>query len=345
MSATLERRESLRNLKHFPVLFFASVMGLSGFAIVVQTASADLSLPGYVPRSLAYFALAVFVLITLTYLTKLVLFPSTVMREALHPSRIGFVATATVATLLVATAILPFHPSLSSVLWFVGTGMHLVLSLYIISIWINYEEFEVPHTNPAWFIPVVGNLVIPLAGVHHADPSLLWFFFSIGLLFWIVLFTIVLYRILFHNPLPKKLIPTFFILMAPPSVGFLSYMKISDDPGELGRFLFSIALLMFLVVMSQYRKYLRLREFYLTWWTFSFPLAAMTLATFRAAEVYDSAILIPLAWFMVCLLTLIVLMLLSLTTRALLVGSVFDEEQTAADRVLEGPVNGGDRVR
>lgn len=49
---------------------------------------------------------------------------------------------------------------------------------------------------PAWFIPVVGNIIVPLAGVRFAPAEVSWFFFSIGLVFWIVLLAIVMYRLM-----------------------------------------------------------------------------------------------------------------------------------------------------
>jgi tellurite resistance protein len=39
---------------------------------------------------------------------------------------------------------------------------------------------------------------------------------------WAVMFTIIMNRIVFHNPLPQKLMPTLFILIAPPAVALIS---------------------------------------------------------------------------------------------------------------------------
>jgi len=52
--------------------------------------------------------------------------------------------------------------------------------------------------------------------------ELSWFFFSVGLIMWAVMFTIIMNRIIFHNPLPQKLMPTLFILIAPPAVALIS---------------------------------------------------------------------------------------------------------------------------
>jgi len=51
--------------------------------------------------------------------------------------------------------------------------------------------------------------------------------FAVGFILWCVLFTVIMNRIIFHNPLPQKLLPTLFILIAPPAIGFISYTTLA----------------------------------------------------------------------------------------------------------------------
>ena len=67
--------------------------------------------------------------------------------------------------------------------WIVGVTVHLVFTLYVMSVWIHHEGLEVHHINPAWFIPVVGNVLVPIAGTHLGYTETSWFFFSIGIVF------------------------------------------------------------------------------------------------------------------------------------------------------------------
>ena len=83
------------------------------------------------------------------------------------------------------------------------------------------------HLNPAWFIPVV-NIIVPLGSVHFAPLELSWFFFGIGLVFWIVLLAVVMYR-LFFRAAGLRLTLTLFILLAPPSVGFCGLYRAADQ--------------------------------------------------------------------------------------------------------------------
>ncbi len=322
----MEIKLNMGNLKHFPILFFASVMGLSGFSMVVRKVGFLLGLPPIIGELAAYGTAVVYILIIVTYLRKLYLYSSTVLHEALHPAYIGFVSTITLATILLATMLFPYQVQLSKLLWMVGSAAHLLLLLRITTLWINYQGFSVPDTNPSWFIPVVGSLTVPLVGIDHGPIEISWFFFSIGLLFWVVLFTIFLYRILFHHPLAEKLVPTLFILMAPPSLAAISWTKLTGEFSEFGFILYSIALFMFLLVLLQYKLYFQLREFYLSWWTFSFPLSAMTMASFLFSTRPGSAILLNLAWVQSALLFVIVVMLIYRTLNGLFRGEICREE-------------------
>ena len=119
--------------------------------------------------------------------------------------------------------------------------------------------------NPSWFIPIVGNILVPIAGVPLGYTDISWFFFSIGIVFWPVLLTIIFYRIIFHPALPGKLIPTFFILIAPPAVGFLSYMKLTGEMDNFARILYFSGLFFTLLVFAAWTSAISLIEPAVAW--------------------------------------------------------------------------------
>jgi tellurite resistance protein len=45
---------------------------------------------------------------------------------------------------------------------------------------------------------------------------------------WAVMFTIIMNRIVFHKTLPQKLMPTLFILIAPPAVALISLTVLNN---------------------------------------------------------------------------------------------------------------------
>ncbi|MET0052654.1 MAG: SLAC1 anion channel family protein [Candidatus Thiodiazotropha sp.] len=206
-------------------------------------------------------------------------------------------------------------PGVSKVLWILGSALHLGFTLYVMNIWIHHDKFEVHHINPAWFIPVVGNVLVPVAGTAHGYYEISWFFFSIGIIFWLVLFTIIIYRVLFHNPLPDRLMPTFFILIAPPAVGFISYVKLNGGIDNFAHVLYYSGLFLTLLLFTMVFRFSRL-QFFLSWWAYSFPLAAITIATLLMFEKTSNPGFAALGWVLLTVLSLVVTYLFYRTMRA-----------------------------
>ena len=154
----------------------------------------------------------------------------------------------------------------------------------------------------------IEQLLVPIVGLRHAPADVSWFFFSIGLVFWLPLMTIVLYRLFFHEPLPARLAPTLFILIAPPAVGFQSYVTLTGGVDAFARVLYSAALFLTLLLASNALRFFRL-PFFISAWAYSFPLAAMTIATFEMAVRGGSAFHANLGWVLLAVLSAVVTVL------------------------------------
>ncbi len=125
---------------------------------------------------------------------------------------------------------------------------------------------------------MVGNILVPIAGVRCFPVDVSWFFFSIGIVFWPLLLTIVLYRLFLHAPLPQRLKPTLFILVAPPAVGCIAWVALTGQVDAMAHVLYSAALFFTLLLASNALRFLR-TPFFLSAWAYSFPLAAMVIAS------------------------------------------------------------------
>ena len=254
------------------------IMGLGGLTLAWGRAEQLLGLPVHLSPYLLGLNSGLFLLLGITYALKVFKYRAAATLEWNHPVKMSFVPTFSIALILLSIGWLPWSESYSKLLWTLGTALHLMLTLHILTQWMHQPKFELLHLNPAWFIPLVGNVLVPIAGVHHAPVEVSWFFFSIGIVFWPVLLAIIFNRVIFHGSLPDRLLPTLFILIAPPAVGFLSYLSLTGEVDAFARVLYFIALFFTLLVLVQWRWFLRIR-FFLSWWAYSFPLAAITLAT------------------------------------------------------------------
>ena len=298
-----------QRLRYLPVPLFAVVMGIAGLALAWQRSEEVLHVPGLTGRAFAWLATAAFLAITVGYLAKVVRYPAEVLKELRHPVRVNFFATISIGLVLLASLAAEPAPALARSLWTAGAALHLAFTVYVVSAWIHRTGIEIAHVNPAWFIPVVGNVLLPIAGVRFYPADVSWFFFSIGIVFWLVLLTIVMYRLFFHAPLPERLTPTLFILVAPPAVSCVSYVSLSGGVDAFARILYYTALFLTLLLASNALRFLRAR-FFLSAWAYSFPLAAITIASLMMAHRLGGSAFAVLAAVLLALSTMVVLALL-----------------------------------
>lgn len=270
-------------LENFPVTFFAVMMGLLGLTLAL--AAAERAAGSTLPLSQAVLGAAVIVFLVLGffYALKLRRHPDAVRSEWNHPVRVAFFPTISISLLLLGTALAPLYPGLAYAIWGVGAAAQAVLALSVIANWIGHRSFQAVHLSPAWFIPAVGNVIVPLAGVGFGAIELSWLFFSAGLMFWLVLLTLVMNRLIFHDPLPGRLMPTLVILIAPPAVAFVAWVRLTGDVDAFGRILLNAGYVFALVVLTQAPRFFRL-PFALSWWALTFPVAALAVASFVFAH-------------------------------------------------------------
>ena len=309
----MEAAKNGGRIVHFPVTFFAVVMGLTGFTLAVERLEATLGAGHRASLIFVLLSATAFVVISAFYLTKFSRYRAAVMGEWNHPIRMAFFPAITIGIILLATALLPFSTEAATIFWIVGSASHLLATLAVISAWIGHRSFDTPHMNPAWFIPAVGNVIVPLAGVRLGFAEVSWFFFAIGVVFWGILLTLVFNRLIFHNPLPERLYPTLVILIAPPAVAFIAYMKLTGGPIDaIARVIYYSGLFFLLLVATQLNKLARL-PFAMSWWAYSFPMAAITVATFLYAEVTKSDFHVGLGYALFAILAAIIALLIART--------------------------------
>ena len=286
-SSTTEQNNQLtqRSLAFFPITIFGAIMGYAGLSLGLQQAHHQLGLSIHFFHAFALITTLLFIVFSMTYLIKIIQFPKTVIAEFNHPIALHFFPTFSISLLLLSLIYLDMAYDVSKIMWILGAILQLALLLFILNNWIHHEKWQITQMNPAWFIPVVGAIVVPLGAVHFVNLEIAWFFFSIGFVFWLILNSIVMYRLFFHTPMMRILEPTLFILIAPPSVGFIAYMTLNGLAGvdAFARILFYIALFLMLMLMTQMPRFIKI-PFSLSWWAYTFPLAAFSLASFMMYE-------------------------------------------------------------
>lgn len=291
-------------VKFFPIMMYAIVMGMSGFTIMYQKASVWLCFPTLIGMVLMIVTTIVFIAVSTVYIAKYFNYALAVKKEFSHPIRLNFFAAVSISMLMLAIIYKEQYPIISAVFWYPGTALHFYLTMYTISFWINNNQ-ELDHSNPAWFIPIVGNVLVPVAGVGFASQGVLMYFFTAGIFFWIILFAILFNRIIFHHQLAGKFMPTMFILIAPPAVSFLAYFKMFEVIDTFAIMLFNLALFFTFLIAFMYKNFLKIK-FFISWWAFVFPLAAMAISSMLMYHQTQDITLLMLAYSMVSITTVVI---------------------------------------
>jgi tellurite resistance protein len=318
-------------LKYLYPGWFAIVMGLSGLALAWQRAT---PLMGEAAQAAAWAfsgaAALVFVLLALASALRAQRHPEAWAQDRQHPVRHTFIATLPVGLLLLATvAVALLGPSRpAAALWWLGSVLQLGVTVWVMSRW-----WRGPHAGgaqwagvtPALFIPIVGNVLAPLAGVPLAYPEWAAAQFGLGLLFWPVVLALLMVRLAVHGALPERLLPSVFIVIAPPAVSGLALLQLGA-PSAVAWALWGMALFGLLWAGTQLRRILAM-PMGLAHWAMSFPLAALAALTLRLAS--PSGVLAVLGPLLLALASLTVLWLLLMTLRGLRDGSLLAPEPVA----------------
>ncbi len=317
-------------LKYLFPGWFASVMGLTGLALAWHRAA---PLMGEAATALAGLAALAFVLLAAAAVLRWQRHPEAWSEDLRHPVRHSFVAALPISLLLLATAAtaLGLHqgPVGAVVLWAwrLGAVWQLATTVWVLGRWwlgASAGGLVWSGITPAMFIPIVGNVLVPLAGLPLGQADWSAAQFGVGLLFWPVVLVLVATRLVVQGPWPERLRPMAFIVVAPPAVVGLALLQ-WQAPAPLVWMCWGMAGFSALWAGTQFKRIVAL-PFGLPHWGLSFPLAALTALTLRLAS---PGPLQALAMGLLALVSLLVAWLGLATLRGLRDGSLLAPEPVA----------------
>lgn len=272
-------------LSYLPVALFGSVMGLTGLSSAWNIAHELYGLPLWVSQFIGGLAILIFLLVSTGYAIKAVTGFKTVKAEFEHPIAGNLFGTFFISLLLIPIPISSYSMGLARVIWAVGTLGMIVFAWAIISRWMTRRQ-NPAHATPAWIVPVVGLIDIPLAvpALHlQGLDELLMFSLAVGLFFAVPLFTMIMSRLMFEEPIGTPLQPSLMILLAPFAVGFSAYVTVVGGVDRFASSLYMLTLFILTILIGRLRFLAVSCPFRLSWWAVSFPLAATAVATLRYA--------------------------------------------------------------
>jgi tellurite resistance protein len=316
--AATEVTPARSSFDYLPVGLYGAVMGLTGLSVAWRLAQARFGGPDWLALAspaIGWAAIAAFAAITAGYAVKLVTAFDAVRAEFRHPIAGNLFGAPLISLLLLAIPLAPVSLTLARAFWVFGALGMVLFAGFVVSRWMSDRQ-QSAHATPAWIIPVVGLLDVPLALPGLGLPpmhGLMVFALAVGLFFAVPLFTLIFSRLLFEPPLPDALKPSLMILVAPFAVGCSTYSLTAGQSDLFSDALFMLTLFLLAVLLGQLRNLPLCCPFRVAWWAVSFPLAASAIAAFRYDAAAPGVIADALALALLALATSVILGLLART--------------------------------
>ncbi|MCA0325643.1 MAG: C4-dicarboxylate ABC transporter [Proteobacteria bacterium] len=318
-------------LKYLAPNCFAMVMSVAGLALAWSRAMPMLGeMAGAGALVLGGVAALLFLTLAVLSWLRWQHYPEAVAGDLKHPVRHAFFATLPVSLILLATLALTLFGAETwvAVLWWIGSLAQFGVTLWVITRWLSPDKSQAlgwHALTPALIVPVVGNVLAPLAGVSLGATAWSAAQFGIGVLLWPVLLTLLLVRIASQGPWPERLLPTVFITVAPPAVIGSSVLQLGGPP-VLAWMCWGVALLCLLWSLQVTRRMLA-QPFAIGFWSMGFPLASFAALTLRLA-VHDSFAQVP-AMMALAFASLVIVLLSMATWKGLREGTLLQPEPVA----------------
>jgi tellurite resistance protein len=308
MATTMAAIANPKRLEYLPISLFGSTMGLTGLSIAWKLAHTFFGVPLWVSNAIAVVSILAFVALLIAYGIKAISAPGMVIAEFRHPIAGNLFGTFLISLLLIPILIAPLSLMTARILWCVGAAGMVLFAWLIVSRWLSDRQ-QTAHATPAWIVPVVGMLDVPLALPSlelPPMPEVMILSVAVGLFFAIPLFTLIFSRLVFEPPLPDALQPTLLILVAPFAVGFSSYVLAAGRTDLFAESLYFLTLFVLTVLLGRLRVLRQCCPFRVAWWAVSFPLAASAIAALRFSAFDPNWFTIGVAWLLLAFATVII---------------------------------------
>jgi tellurite resistance protein len=283
---TMENNTRMPLLEFLPVSIFGAVMGLSGLSLAWRLADKLWHLNLLLSEFIGAAAILLFLSLLVAFSIKFRNNPEVFIKETEHPVSVSFYGTIIISLLLIPGLLLPYLPALANIIWITGAVLMLIFAWYVLRKWLDHQQLP-ENAMPAWVLPIVGTLDVPIVGSHlhiYGIHEICMVFYGIGLIFSIIMLTIIISRLMFQVPLPAPMQPTLLILTGPFALAFTGYESLTGTLDIFATVIFYFNLFLLALLASKIILLPKACPFFVSWWSVSFPLAAVTISALHYAE-------------------------------------------------------------
>lgn len=170
------------------------------------------------------------VIVLLSYITKMIVYPKTCLKEYSNTVPASLYAGFTMITMILGGYFYNASPVFGKTLWFTGLILHaihiLIFTYRNVIKGVNTQTFV-----PSWFVTYNGIMVSTVVGGVMNEPLICKIVVYYGIAVFTIIIPFMLYRLVKHE-LKEPMYHTQAILLAPPSLCLVSYLNFIDTPNK-----------------------------------------------------------------------------------------------------------------
>jgi tellurite resistance protein len=278
-----------------PAAFFGMVLGLGGLGGAWRVAARTWGMPVWIGDALLLAAALIWCAWIALFVAKWAWAPAAARSELADPALSFGLGLVAMATLMASIAIKDYAPGLAWWVFVMGAIGGTLLTAWLIGgLWQGGRALE--SITPLTILPSVGTAYTGAlaAGAfgHRELAAMMW---GPGVITWIIMDSLILYRLLSHG-LPVPMRATIGIQLAPPAVGCLAYLGFTEGPPDrLVHFLIGYAILQGLILIRLV-PWIRAQLFGPGAWAFTFGVAALSGSALLCLERHPTGAIASLAW-------------------------------------------------
>jgi tellurite resistance protein len=313
-----------------PASFFGIVLGLVGLGGAWRAAHELWGLPAVVGEALMSLGTLVWAVLMALYVHKWIVQRDDAVAETKQPIQCCFIGLVGVATMLIAGASLPYSRPLALGLFALGGLYTVAFGVWRTGgLWMGGRDPAT--TTPVLYLPTVAGAFVmatQVSALGYAD----WgqYAFGAGLLSWLAVESVIWQRLYNAPEMAVPLRPTLGIQLAPPCVGAVAYLSITQGtPNLVAHALLGYAFLQALLLARLF-PWIRQPSFAPSYWAVGFGLVALATAPLRMILRGDSGTVTVLAPCTFALANLVVGILAIATLLKLVRGELFPRADLAA---------------
>lgn len=312
------------DIRNFPVTVFGSILGTGGVILASRPFLPQIVMP------MSLLLLVLFLFFTGLLLLKAVRFPVVVRSELQHPLPGNFYALQPISAVILSILCMHVLPAgLDIGLLIYGAIFILALSVYLPYHFFSDMNISFSQLHGGWFITPVATILVTDALMLYPMTEISMvaalFFFGIGSILFLLVLSVLFFRLLSHGLPPNDLAPTNYIMLAPIGILIVDFIQISTLAGKffgsdlttpavmIGTAVWGFGLWAALVNLLLIIKYVRNGlKFHAGWWSYVFPTAAFTLASMELSAYIPLFSLFSRVLYIVLLLVFILVVIGSL---------------------------------